>query len=280
MDKICDLHTHSVFSDGTYTPGGIINEAVKLGLSALALTDHNTSDGLGEFIAAASGKKIDIAAGVEFSTDYNGGELHVLGLFIKPEYFSQISQLMSDVNKRKEESNLQLIESLKRGGIILDYDEIKNATPNGLVNRAHIASAMIKKGYADSPRDVFARYLSPSCGYYILPKRLTVSETVDFIRSIGAVSVLAHPFLNLDENGLLRFLSCSESDGLNGMECYYSENDEETTAKSLHIADEFGLIPSGGSDFHGERKPDIKLGTGKGNLMVPFECYLRLKELI
>ena len=280
MDKICDLHTHSVFSDGTCTPSEIINEAVSVGLSAVALTDHNAAYGLGEFTSAAAGKNIDIVNGVEFSTDYDEKELHILGLFIKPEYFTQVTELMLDVNKRKEKSNIQLIEALKRVGIVLDYNEIKSSALNGMVNRAHIAGEMMKKGYTGSVKEGFEKYLSPSMGFYKPPKRLTSLQTIDFIRSIGAVSVLAHPFLSLKENELLRFLHSDESCGLNGIECYYSTNDDETTERSLRIANEFGLIPSGGSDFHGERKPDIKLGTGKGNLKVPYECYLRLKELL
>ncbi len=278
MGKLCDLHTHSVFSDGTYTPEEIINEALKTGLSAVALTDHNTVDGLDAFILHASDKNIDIAAGVEFSTDYNGVELHILGLFIKQQYFSHITELMTNVYRGKEQSNIQLIESLKRVGIVLDYEEIKNSTPNGMINRAHIAGEMMKKGYTHSVKEGFEKYLSVSCGHYKEPERLTSSYIIDFIRSIGAVSVLAHPFLNLDEDGLLRFLSSPDGKGLNGMECYYSLNDDETTEKSLRIADQFGLIYSGGSDFHGERKPDISLGAGKGNLHIPYECYLKLKE--
>lgn len=280
MDKICDLHTHSVFSDGTYTPEEIVDEAVKIGLSAVALTDHNSADGLSDFISASAGKNIEAVTGVEFSTDYNGTELHILGLFVKPRFFSQISELMLNINKEKEKSNLQLIDSLKRVGIYLDYEKIKNSTPNGMVNRAHIAGEMMKKGYTGSVTEGFEKYLSPSRGFYKPPQRLTSLKTIDFVRSIGAVSVLAHPFLSLDENELLRFLGSDASKGLNGIECYYSTNDSALTEKSLHIADEFGLIPSGGSDFHGERKPDIKLGMGKGNLKIPYECCLRLKELL
>ena len=199
---------------------------------------------------------------MEFSTDYDGKELHILGLFIKPEYFTQVTQLMMDVNKRKEKSNIQLIEALKRVGIILDYEEIKSSALNGMVNRAHIAGEMMKKGYTSSVAEGFEKYLSPSKGFYKPPKRLTSLQIIDFIHSIGAVSVLAHPFLSLDENELLRFLGSDESCGLNGIECYYSTNDDAVTAKSLRIADEFGLIPSGGSDFHGAVKPDVYPGVG------------------
>ena len=275
---ICDLHTHSMFSDGTYSPAELIDEAIRTGLSAVALTDHNTVDGLPDFISAAEGKKINIVLGSEFSLDYNGTELHMLGLFIKPRYFPQVSLLMNDVMHRKEQSNIDLIESLKGIGICLDYDEIKSSTPNGKINRAHIATAMVQKGFVSSVSEAFETHLSKSAGFYTEPKRLTIWEILEFIKSIGAVSVLAHPFLNLQEEELVRFLPVAKEKGLAGMECYYSLYDESVTDTSLKIADKFGLLKSGGSDFHGSRKPDISLGVGKGNLEIPYEWYLELKE--
>lgn len=275
---ICDLHTHSIFSDGTYTPAEIIEEAIHTGLSAVALTDHNSVDGLPEFVTAAVNNQIDIVLGSEFSVDYNGTELHMLGLFIKPEYFPQVSGLMNDVMHRKEQSNIDLIESLSRAGIHLDYNEIKSSTPNGKINRAHIATAMVQKGIVASVSEAFETHLSKSAGHYVEPKRLTVWEILEFIRSIGAVSVLAHPFLNLEEKELMSFLPQAKEKGHVGMECYYSLYDKYVTETSLKIADSLGLLKSGGSDFHGSRKPDINLGTGKGNLEIPYEWYLKLKE--
>lgn len=272
----CDLHTHSVFSDGTYTPAEIIEGAMSAGLSAIALTDHNTVDGLLDFVSAAHGKNIDIVPGAEFSVDYNGTELHILGLFIPPEHFGKVSDLMTSVNKRKEESNIMLIDSLNRAGYCLDYEKIKSSTPNGRINRAHIAAAMMQNGYISSVKEGFETVLSKTAGYYIEPTRLSAEKAIDFINSIGAVPVLAHPFLNLNEQELVCFLSTVK--GLAGMECYYSDYNEETTNASVRIANEFGLICSGGSDFHGMTKPDIKLGVGKGNLKIPHEWYLELKE--
>lgn len=278
MEKICDLHTHSIFSDGTWTPSELIDGAINAGISALALTDHNTVEGLPHFIDAAAGKDIEAVLGCEFSVDYEEKELHMLGLFIDPKYFPQITDMMNDVMARKEKSNIDLVESLTKAGIILDYDKIKGATPSGKVNRAHIASAMLENGYVGSVKEAFSRYLKPELGFYKEPKRLSVWETIDYIQSIGAVSVLAHPFLQLDEEGLVKFLPKAKEHGLVGMECYYSTNDEKQTADSLRIADAFGLLYSGGSDFHGTRKPDIELGVGKGNLRIPYDWCLALKE--
>ena len=275
---ICDLHIHSIYSDGTSTPCEIIEKSIKLGISAIALTDHNTVDGLPFFEEAALGKNIDIVLGAEFSVDYNGKELHLLGLFIKPEHFNKISALMSEVMELKEQSNIDLVNALVAAGFDLDYNEIKRNTPNGKTNRAHIATAMMNKGYVSSVNEAFKTYLSKDGIYYNEPKRIDVFEMIDFIKSIGAVSVLAHPFLNLSEDELSSFLPIAKQRGLGGMECYYSLYDYETTSTSLRLADKFGLLPSGGSDFHGSRKPDIELGIGKGNLKIPYEWYLELKK--
>ena len=280
MSRLCDLHTHSVFSDGSCTPAQIVEQAVQLGLGAVALTDHNTVDGLPSFLDAARGKPIEVVPGAEFSVDYQGDELHILGLFICPTAFSQVSALMAQVNRQKEESNLRLIASLRRVGVILDYQKIKDATPKGLVNRANIARALVKQGYTRTVSEAFDTLLSPAQGHYQEPKRLTAAEIIDFITSIHALPVLAHPFVSLTEDKLLPFLPIAKQWGLCGMECYYSEYSSATTQKALQIAREMGLLPSGGSDYHGLTKPDIMLGTGKGDLRVPFEAYLAMKEKI
>lgn len=273
---LCDLHTHSVFSDGTCTPEEVIDGAIAAGLSAVALTDHNTVDGLPDFLEAARGKNINIVPGLEFSADYKGTELHILGLFIAPEHFGRVAELMENGAALKEESNIALIEALRRDGYDLNYDEIKASTANGRVNRLHVAVALMQKGYVSTAKEAFASLLSKSGGYYVAPKRPSAQEIIDFISSIGAVSVLAHPFLNLDDGEIVEFLSITR--GLDGMECYYSTYDEATTKRALELAEQFSLLPSGGSDFHGRAKPDINLGVGKGNLQIPYDWYLALKE--
>ena len=276
---ICDLHTHSIFSDGTFTPSEIIDEAIKIGLSSVALCDHNTVDGLKEFMHAAENKSIEAITGSEFSVDYNGKELHLLGLFIDEKYFDEISNLMKDVNERKDKSNIDLINKLNHAGYNISYDSIKNSTPNGKFNRAHIAAELTKLGYVKSLDEAFKTLLSKNGPYYEEPKRLTVWEMLDFLVKIHAIPVLAHPFLNLSEEELLIFLPKARERGLVGMEVYYSLYDEKTTQKSLSLADIFHLKYSGGSDFHGNNKPDIKLGVGKGNLKIPNIWTIELKSI-
>lgn len=277
--KLCDLHTHSVFSDGTYTPKELILSAAQMGLSAIALCDHNTVDGLPDFLSAAQDADIEAIAGAEFSVDYRGKELHLLGLYIPEVCFPAVSRLMEDVMARKMQSNLDLIHALHAAGYDIDYETIKNATPNHKFNRAHIAAELTRKGYTATIKEAFKKLLSPSAGYYKEPERISVWEMLDFIIEIGAVPVLAHPFLNLSETELTEFLPFAALHGLAGMECYYSTYDEETTEKSLALADRFGLKYSGGSDFHGSNKPDIQIGIGKGNLQIPYAWAAELKAV-
>lgn len=275
--KFCDLHTHSVYSDGTSTPAELIAGAKEAGLAAIALTDHNTVAGLPFFLDAAEGSGVEAVPGVEFSTDYGEIELHILALFVKPEHYSTITELMDDMLRRKEESNIALVAALKGAGYSLDYDEIRGRTPNGQVNRAHIAAELYRLGYVESVQDAFKKLLSPKRGLYVPPKRIGSYEAIRFIKSMGAVAVLAHPFLNLDEAGLRAFLPEAVEAGLDGMETAYSKYSPETTALAEAIATEFGLKNSGGSDFHGGNKPDISIGKGRGDLAIPMKWLEELR---
>lgn len=273
---LCDLHTHSIYSDGTCTPTELVDMAAAVGLSAIALTDHNTTDGLPEFLSAARDRSIEAVAGVEFSVSYNGRELHLLGLFIDEKYFSEINRLTAEMDALKEKSNIDLAHSLAKAGIVLDYEKIKKSTPNGRVNRANFASEMVRLGYVKDRDEAFDVYLSPEAGHYKEPRRLELFETIELIRAMGALPILAHPFLQLDEAELEDALPLLKAHGLAGMECYYSLYDEKTTEKALEMVRRHGLLPSGGSDFHGENKPKIKLGSGLGGLSIPHDLLLSL----
>lgn len=277
MQRTCDLHIHSYFSDGTLSPAELLTAAGEAGLSAVALCDHNTVAGLPDFLEAAKSSPVEAVPGIEFSTDYMGTELHILALFVQSRHFSAVSALMEEGQRRKEESNIALVEALRQIGLDISYEEIKGGTQNGFVNRAHIAAALTDKGYTESRKEAFKRYLSPSAGFYVPPRRLTAFEAIRFIKSIGAVAVLAHPFLSLDEKGLREFLDTAVSCGLDGMEVLYPLFDEIQTACAWEIVRSYGLLPSGGSDFHGANKPDIRLGSGKGSLVVPAEFLDELR---
>ncbi len=278
MDKFCDLHTHSLYSDGTLEPAQLIREAEKAGLSAVALCDHNTVKGLRPFLEAGRESPVEAVPGIEFSTEYRGTELHILGLFVEPEHYAAVNALLKEALQRKEQSNIALVERLKEQGLPLDYWAIKSGTPNGNVNRGVIGAYLVEKGLCGSMEDAFNQWLSMERGIYRPPRRPDAYEVIRFIKSIGAVSVLAHPFLNLDEAGLREFLA--DAEGLDGMEVYYPKFTPEQTDLACRIAEEYGLVKSGGSDFHGENKPDIRIGVGTGSLRVPRSALDELKDRI
>lgn len=278
MEKICDLHTHSTYSDGTLTPRELVLLAQERGISAIALTDHNTIAGLPEFLDEADQSEVRAVTGVEFSTDYHDAELHILALFVEPRHYGAVMDYVEQMLQRKEQSNLDLVASLDAAGIKLDYEKIKEGTPNGQVNRALIAAEMMRLGYCGSVKEAFSLWLSKKHGYFHPPRRLDALETIRFIKSIGAVAVLAHPLLNMDERRLRQFLPEAVAAGLDGMEVYYPKFGPERTKLAENLAEEFGLLFSGGSDFHGENKPEIGLGTGMDNLQIPLELLERLAE--
>ncbi len=274
----CDLHTHSVYSDGTYTPAQLVESAVQAGLSAVALCDHNNVSGLPEFLAAAKVQPVEAIGGVELSTDYGATELHILGLYIEPQYFEEINTMMLDYKHRKEESNIRLVEALQADGYAIDYAAIREKTPDGQVNRALIAAALTEKGYTASIKEAFSRLLSEKNGYYVPPSRISSFDAIAYLKSIGAVVIFAHPLLSLTEEELHVFLPEAKRAGLDGMETIYSTYDDHERAVAAGLAETYGLLQSGGSDFHGENKPDISLGTGRGDLKVPLELLDGIKK--
>ncbi len=278
MELFCDLHTHSVFSDGTDTPAQLLDKAAHIGLAAIALTDHNTVAGLPDFLAAGEHSRVEAIPGVEFSTDYEGTELHILALYLRREYFAQVTELMEQYHRRKEQSNVELVRRLNRAGYAISYDKIKAATPEGQVNRALIGAELTAQGYTASVKEAFTHLLRESCGYYTPPQRYTPQEMLGIIHDLGAVSVLAHPYLNLQEERLRIFLTQAKQWGLRGMEIRYSTYDEATTAAARAMADDFGLLYSGGSDYHGRNKPDIELGIGRGTLQIPCAWMAKIRE--
>lgn len=274
--KLCDLHTHSIYSDGTCTPAELIDLAKAAGLSAIALTDHNTVSGIPAFLEAGKDSGVILVPGIEVSSDYMGTELHIVGLFRSLDHLDAVEAYVSDYLMRKEQSNIDLCDNLCAAGYIVSYDEIKAATPDGVVNRALIAAELMRKGYVGSIKEAFASLLSKKGGFYHEPVKLDAYEVIEKLREFDAVPILAHSYLSMDENMLLAFLPHAKQTGLVAMETDYVTYDKATVERARAIAAEFGLLPSGGSDFHGTNKPDIRVGVGKGSLAVPMAYYENL----
>ncbi|MBQ6824879.1 MAG: PHP domain-containing protein [Clostridia bacterium] len=275
-----DLHSHSVFSDGTYTPAELIREAEAIGLTALTLCDHNTAKGLPDFFAAAKGKRVTPIPAAELSAEFEGSLIHIIAMFLPESQYDTIDSYMEDSSREDQIAVQKMIEHLGTVGYPLDLNSIpRNAL--GRIAFPNIAVAMAEAGYGADRYE--ARKLLSALWKEAKPLMPKVPlpngvETVRFIRSIGAVPVLAHPYLNLTEEQLPRFLKEAVAAGLQGMEVYYYSFDEATTAKAEILAKRFGLLPSGGSDFHGAARPASRLGVGKGNLQIPDSVLFQLKE--
>jgi len=274
--KYCDLHTHSNYSDGSDSPAELVAKAKNIGLSAIALCDHNNLDGNEEFMETGKALGIETVAGVEISADCMGKELHILGLFVDKESFAVLKELTDTLRTEKESSNYRLYQNLKSAGYNISYERITEAGDKASINRVHFAKELIRCGYIQSLDEGFDTLLSKKSGYYVPPKRIDALELIWLLRSLGVVSVLAHPFLKMGEEELIEFIP--KARGLSGMETNYSAFTKAQTERALSIAEQNGLLKSGGSDYHGKNKPRISLGTGEGNLLVPFEYYEKLKE--
>ncbi|MGC9140849.1 MAG: PHP domain-containing protein [Caldimicrobium sp.] len=275
-----DLHTHSTASDGTLTPRELVLLAKKEGLKALALTDHDTVDGLKEAYETAKEVNLPFLCGVEISIKFDGpGHFHLLGYFLTPE-IKTLDETLSELKKARKRRNESMIEKLRSLGIEITMEEL-SAIAQGEIGRPHFARLLLEKGVVKSMEEAFEKYLKKGAPAYVPKALLTPEEGIRRILESKGVPVLAHPVtLNLDEKALKEYLEKLKELGLRGVEVYYSEHNKHFTNFLLSQTSRLGLLVTGGSDFHGANKPDIKLGRGFGNLQIPYECFEKLKEAL
>ena len=273
-----DLHAHSTCSDGSLTPEQLLRAAEEAGVSAIALCDHNTVAGLEAFLEAAKSSPVKAIPATEFSVEYQQQELHIVALFLPKASWPLITERMEQLRKDKEASNHNLIAALQAGGYDITYEEVLAIAAGEWVNRAHVARVLTEKGYTASVKEAFATLLKRGGRFYVAPKLPDAFETIGFIKAQGAVAVLAHPLLSLKEAQLPQFLEQAKAAGLDAMETMYPLFDEAQTRYLRDMAAIYGLLESGGSDFHGAAKPDIRIGTGKGNLQVSEAVLQKLLE--
>ncbi len=266
-----DLHTHSVFSDGTETPAALVQQADALGLTALALTDHDTLDGLESFLACQSTTSVRLVPGIELSCRFLDMELHILGLFLEPTDL-QLQARVVGLRNRRMERNLAILARLDALGIHLDWKDVASSATTDLVSRAHIARTLVRLGHVHHVQEAFQRFLGEGAAAYVPFRELTPGEAARWIREAGGVPVVAHPGRTAhrhmpwdDAMYELKRL------GLGGLEAYYSDYGPTEERYFVGLAQRLGMALSGGSDYHGEVKPGISLGRGKGELAVPDE---------
>ncbi len=279
MEKYIDLHTHSLKSDGSMTPAEVVHEAKKAGLAAIALTDHDTVDGLPE--AIAEGKKIgvEVIPAIEFSVQ-SKTETHILGYFI--DYNNpDLKRTLKEVVDLRIERNHVTAKRLNELGFDITLEEVRALAPNNFVGRAHFARVLMDKGYTQSVKEGFDKYMSVGKYAYCEKQRLTARDAVELIAKCGGISFLAHPHLTkLPDDELKEFLIELKGFGLCGLEGYYTDYTPEMQEKYQALASELGLMISGGTDFHAAMKPHISIGTGLGNMKIPYSVLEEMKKKV
>lgn len=276
MEKLIDLHTHSLKSDGSMTPAEVVREAKRAGLAAIALSDHDTVDGIREAVAEGEKIGVEVIPAIEFSVQ-SKTETHILGYFIDIENPDLLKTLKEVVDLRIER-NYVTCQRLNELGFDITIEEVRALAPNNFVGRAHFARVLMDKGYTKSVKEGFDLYMTSGKYAYCEKQRLTARDAVELIGKCGGISFLAHPHLTkLGDDELKEFLKELKGFGLSGLEGYYTDYTPEMQEKYQAMAKELGLLISGGTDFHAAMKPHISIGTGLGNMKIPYSVLEAMK---
>jgi len=278
IKKFVDLHTHSSASDGSFPPAEVVRLAKAGGLTAMALTDHDTVDGLPEAVAAGDSLGVEIIPGVEISAQFPGGTMHILGLFV--DYADGLlDQRLAVLKQARIDRNPQIIAKLNALGIPITMARVEEISGGGQVGRPHIARALMELGTVSDLQDAFDKYLGWRKPGYVSKFRFPPGQALAMIREAKGIPVLAHPFtLNQGTAYALKNVVMElKGQGLAGLEVFYSDHTREQIALYLKLAQELGLLITGGSDFHGLNKPEISLGTMPCQDRVTYDLVTALK---
>ena len=291
-----DLHSHSTKSDGSYTPAELVRYAHSKGLSAIALTDHDTAEGIGEAMETAvlmqkeaetlraadtsdnDAPVPEVIPGTELSTQYKDKDVHIVGLFIdwKDPSFNARLREFADARIYR---NRKMCRLLTQGGYPITYEALEEAFPDTVITRAHFARLLMEKGYVRDRKEAFAGYLAYGGKYVPTKDELTPERVMQMFYDGRIWPSLAHPVqYHLDEDSLVQLIAELKAMGLRGIEAWHSSQSWQDTARLQTIARLSGLIPTGGSDFHGSSKPDVEIGTGRGNLKIQERVLDAIKE--
>jgi 3',5'-nucleoside bisphosphate phosphatase len=275
-----DLHVHSNASDGSDPPAAVVRLAAEAGLSAIALTDHDTLEGIPEAKAAAEKTGIELVPGTEISLDWDRGAMHMVVLFLEPGP-GPLQDRMSALQEGRASRNLRMVERLQLMGFDITLEEVLMESGQGSAGRPHIAAILVRKGYVPDISTAFDQLLGSGRPAYLGRPRLTPEEAIKLAQASGAVTVLAHPHTTgLDTAAeVAELLEQLRAAGLTGMECDYGAYLPELRLGYRALARRFQLIPSGGSDYHGAYKAGVFLGVGRGDLLVPADALEELRRV-
>jgi predicted metal-dependent phosphoesterase TrpH len=275
-----DLHIHSDASDGSLPVLQIVEDAMKMGLRAISVTDHDTVDGVREMLHKATASPLDILPGVEISADYPSGGMHILGYLFDPEAPS-LNDTLALLQDARHGRNIRIVDNLQQLGIDITYEEVQATAVRGQVGRPHFAQVLVKKGVSRTVDEAFAKLLRRGKPGYASKYRLSSTEAIRTILDAGGIPVLAHPgSLGIHREEELESLLLELKDvGLKGIEVYYSDYSFKQQTMYEHLAVRNGLVMTGGTDFHGAAKPNIHLGVGKGDLRIPYQLVEELRRI-
>jgi 3',5'-nucleoside bisphosphate phosphatase len=277
MSRI-DLHLHTTHSDGSLSPTEVIQLAHKANVTALAITDHDIVTAIPEAMAAGIDLGIEIVPGVEISSSMGSSELHILGYCINWQD-SELNRRLASLRESRHTRNPQIIERLRSLGLDVTYEEVRTLAGTESVGRPHIARLLMDKRYVTSAKDAFDRYLAEGRPAYVARELPQPADAIAWIRAAGGVAVLAHPtWAKVPGEGLITLLTTLKDEGLGGIEVHYSTHTKKQTTEYLDLAKRLNVLVTGGSDFHGITKPDIEVGTGRGDLKVPEKLLDPLKK--
>lgn len=253
--KPIDLHVHSTYSDGTCTPTELISLAREAGLGAIAITDHDSIGGIPEAIRAAENTEIEVVPGVELSCDFDGKEVHMLGLFISPED-KELSAKLEEFKHIRETRNERMVELLAKEGFDITYEKLLADNPDNVITRGNIAGYLVEHGCVKDRATVFSKYLGDDCRCFVARPKITPTQAIELIHRAGGLAFLAHPLLyHMTPEALKKLLTELKAHGLDGLEAIYSTYQPGEERNMKELAAELGLLISGGSDFHGSNKP-------------------------
>jgi len=276
MKTVADLHMHTNHSDGTLTPVELARLAREQAVDAVALTDHDTVSGLEDLIRQAEQEGLEVMPGIELSAKFSPGTLHILGYGF--DFKGPIVQRLEQFQKARAERNPRILEKLKEMGMPLTMEEVKGLSQGkGQIGRPHIAKAMEAKGYVESYEMAFRKYLTKGAPAYVTKASWEAKECIDMIHESGGAAVIAHPIqMKLQGMDLKTKIAELVEMGLDGLEVTHPDHNAEFQQQLRVLAQEFGLLTTGGSDFHGQHKPGIQLGQGRP----AYENLVKLRERI
>ncbi len=269
---ICDFHVHSTFSDGTFTPTELVDEAKRVGVDCFALTDHDVVGGVAEAATRGADAGVEVVAGVEISVNEDDGDrqLHLLGLAIDPDEAGLGGCLVEMQAARRERAD-RILELLAAAGVQLDRALLGEAPDGSAIGRPHVARALVAAGVCSDEDDAFARYLRRGRAAYVASAGITAARAIEVIHAAGGIASLAHPPLSVGADaagGLETFIERLLPLGLDGLEVWHPGHRSKTRKRLRKLARRWDLVATGGSDFHGAARPDVVLGRGRGTIDV------------